>query len=390
MNGNAELALALPGNVRASGMNLKPDELQTAFSPEGLQKRLLKLFRDSKSSEDEQGVNILYLAVGFLTWFEQENSDVPCESPLILMPVSLIRDNARSAFRLIFRDDDIVENLPLKERLREDFGIEIPSLSEDRDILPTEYFDAVSAATESERRWKIDTNCVMLGFFSFSKFLMFRDLIPENWPAGEIVEHPLIQALLEDGFPTAEPLFEEDCHLDEIFSPADLMHVVDADASQTLVIETVKRDRNLVVQGPPGTGKSQTITNMIAGAVNEGKRVLFLSEKMAALDVVYKRLQEVGLGDVCLELHSRKSNKRFVTQELDRTLHIDAPRLPPATDTKRLKKVRDELSAAAAKLNTPIIPTGVSPYRALGKQVQLQAKGYRPPELTLPEFDKLD
>ena len=164
-----------------------------------------------------------------------------------------------------------------------EFAIDLPELSDEDDILPSAYFSRVERAISTEPRWSIDSKRIQLGFFSFSKFLMVRDLVPENWLKDLLTEHPLIRALLFDAFGSSEPLFSNEAKLDDVLDPRDLFHVVDADASQAVVIETVRRGRNLVVQGPPGTGKSQTITNIIASAVNDGKHVLFLSEKRAAL-----------------------------------------------------------------------------------------------------------
>src|SRR5690606_11093754 len=110
--------------------------------------------------------------------------------------------------------------------------------------------------------------------------------------------------------------------LDEVLDPADSVHVVEADSSQAFAIEEVRRGRNLVIQGPPGTGKSQTIVNLIAAAERDRKTVLFVAEKMAALEVVKRRLDEIGLGDMCVELHSHKARKRAILDELQRTLSL--------------------------------------------------------------------
>jgi late competence protein required for DNA uptake (superfamily II DNA/RNA helicase) len=130
-----------------------------------------------------------------------------------------------------------------------------------------------------------------------------------------------------------------------------MVHVVDADASQARVIEEVRAGRNLVVQGPPGTGKSQTITNIIAAAVSQGKRVLFVAEKMAALSVVHDRLVKVGLRDICLELHSRSSSKAAVLAELARTLAAGAaiPSIPGPPVA--LTAARDMLNALSEALH---------------------------------------
>jgi hypothetical protein len=115
--------------------------LETRLGPEALQRRLLRLFTDARTAEEEQGVNILYLALGFLRWFESDSSDIPRESPLILMPVELVRDDRRATFNLRARDTEIVTNMPLQERLRTDFGFELPEISEDEGFSPEGYFD---------------------------------------------------------------------------------------------------------------------------------------------------------------------------------------------------------------------------------------------------------
>jgi hypothetical protein len=149
--------------------------------------------------------------------------------------------------------------------------------------------------------------------------------------------------------------------------------VIDADASQTKVIEEVRRGASLVVQGPPGTGKSQTITNLIAAAAHDGKLVLFVAEKMAALSVVHDRLVRAGLRDLCLELHSRTANKKALAQELGRTLMASAKALPGAAHPARLRATRDQLNQIAALLHEPLAPTGDTPFQRSDLDSALQA-----------------
>jgi hypothetical protein len=170
----------------------------------------------------------------------------------------------------------------------------------------------------------------------------------------------------------------ETARLDEILSPIDLIHVVDADSSQARVIETVRAGRNLVVQGPPGTGKSQTITNIIAAAVHDGKTVLFVAAQTAALNVVYERLDKVGLDDICLDLHSRAANKRLAVERLDRTLQAAAG-LPATDETARqLTAARDRLNHAAKRLHARIGDTAMTLYRALSIQIAAARCGLTP------------
>ncbi|WP_210297551.1 DUF4011 domain-containing protein [Bradyrhizobium sp. 2S1] len=96
--------------------------LETRLGPDALQKKLLKIAREAQTAEEESGVNVLYLAMGFLTWYEDKASSLPREAPLVLLPVELVRNARTSTFDLRVRDEDVLTNLPLQQRLRDDFG----------------------------------------------------------------------------------------------------------------------------------------------------------------------------------------------------------------------------------------------------------------------------
>jgi hypothetical protein len=347
------------------------NQLETRLGPDALAKRLLKISREAKTAEEEQGINILYLALGFTTWFEDKTSAVPREAPLVLLPVELVRDQRRSTYDLRVRQEDLLTNLPLQQRWQDDFGIKLPEIEADQEgWRPSDYFAQVEAIVAERPNWRVDRDAIQLGFFSFSKLLMFRDLALEAWPENALEEHELTRGLLYEGFAHEPPLFGPDDRLDVVLPPDKLFHVVDADASQAKVIEEVRAGRNLVVQGPPGTGKSQTITNIIAAAAKEGRTVLFVAEKMAALSVVHDRLVKVGLRDLILELHSRTANKRSVLAELGRTLVAGqaVPSAPAAPDA--LRGARDRLNALAEAIHAPIGESGETPFSVLGRQAR--------------------
>jgi hypothetical protein len=375
------LSLADTDEVGFSEDRFTDTQLETRLGPDALAKKLLKIAREAKTVEEEQGVNILYLSLGFLTWFEDKSSSIPREAPLVLMPVELVRNQRTSSYDIKVRDEDLLTNLPLQQRLKEDFGIELPDVVADETWKPSNYFDRVEQVIESREGWKIDRDAIQLGFFSFSKLLMYLDLAIEAWPEGALGTHPLTRGLLYEGFDREEPLFRPDERLDTVLPPERIFHVVDADASQAQVIEEVRSGRNLVVQGPPGTGKSQTITNIIAAAAREGKRVLFVAEKMAALSVVHNRLKKVGLRDICLELHSRSANKKIVLAELARTLVAaqSAPAVPAAPI--ELKLARDQLNTIAEALHEPIGESGETPYSVLSRQARYIGMGAPAPTL---------
>ena len=284
--------------------------------------------------------------------------------------MSLTRDARHSTFHLRTREEDIATNEAVQQRLRTGFGVTLPDIPEDEEWQPAEYFAAVHEVIATKSRWSIDPDGVELGFYSFSKLLMIRDLEPEAWAEKSILEHPLLRGLLlSEGFREEPSLIPADAPLDELFAPSDLIQVVDADSSQTVVIETVRAGRNLVVQGPPGTGKSQTITNIIATAVHDGKSVLFVAEKMAALNVVHARLRKIGLGPICLELHSRSANKKQVLGQLEETLGQQAVEPDAQAEILRLTELRDTLNAAAKRMHATVGKTGATPYQALSRLV---------------------
>ena len=364
--------------------------LDTLLGPEALQRRLLRLSTEARIAEEEQGVNVLFLALGFLTWFEDNKSTVPREAPLVLLPVELVRNERGAAFDLRVRDDDMVTNLPLQERLRTDFGIVLPEVAEEEGWTPGRYAAAVADRVAACPRWSVTPDAMQLGFFSFAKLLMLRDLDPANWPDDALLRLDLVRRLRATGFEAQPPLFAPDDRLDERLDPADLLHVVDADASQAKVIAEVRAGRNLVVQGPPGTGKSQTITNIIAAAVHDGKSVLFMAEKMAALDVVHRRLVASGLRDACLELHSRGANKKAVLQELGRTLGAGAavPEMPG--DPAALRDVRARLNAQADLLHRDLPGRDYSAFEALAEIVCFIGRGVAPPHAAPADFAVFD
>ena len=214
---------------------------------------------------------------------------------------------------------------------------------------------------------------------------MYRDLDPENWPTdSKLTDQVMLRSLLSDGFETREPLTSEDMSIDAHIEPGEMLHIVDSDSSQTLAVHDVRRGRDLVIQGPPGTGKSQMIANVIASAVADGKTVLFVAEKMAALDVVKRRLDQAGVGDVCLELHSNKANKRTILDELRRTWELGSPRgeFPSALLTK-LTETRNLLNAHASRMHMPHLPSQLTPYDVIGHLIRLRQAGQSPVDVSL-------
>jgi very-short-patch-repair endonuclease len=361
--------------IRSSG---RP-ELQTKLTQEVLARRLLKFFRETRTFEEEQGVNVLFLAIGFLQWFEDDRSE-PSFAPLLLVPVVLERRQGHHPFVIRGRDDDMIVNVSLAEKLQASFGITLPDLPEGDEWLPSAYFDAVAGAVARQTRWRVETTAIGLGFFTFSKFLMWRDLDATAWPKPtDLLKNALVAKLLGEDVPgdSEPPLVSDDEPIDQQIDIASSVHVVDADSSQALCIEEARRGRNLVIQGPPGTGKSQTIANIIAAAIREGKSVLFVAEKAAALDVVYGRLKMVGLEALCLEIYSKKATKAAVIGSLERSIRAASVIQSNSRNAQELRTARDRLNGWSASLHREIRSSGHTPYQVMGALVKLRADGVR-------------
>ena len=350
--------------------------LQTNESASQLQSRLLKTHHAVNTLIQEQGVNTLFVALGMVEWYASDSSNIVRRAPLILVSVETTRSDVRGRFRIAYTGGELGANLSFMEKVKNDFGVDIPGLPSDEDLDVDGYFDDVASRIVELDRWSVDRGSVVLGFFSFGKFLMYRDLDPTTWPDGTGYgprESGIIRALFGGGFSEPDPKIGEGDRLDDHLSPEDIHHVVDADSSQALAIFDVNQGRNLVIQGPPGTGKSQTIMNIIAEAVGNDRKVLFVSEKMAALEVVKHRLDGIGLGVACLELHSHKTTKRTVLDELKKTLDLGAPTVDGIEDDfVGLAHLRSRLNAYAEAVNASVGETGVSPYVAYGELIRIR------------------
>ena len=371
--------------------------LQTAESPDQLQKRLRNTFYFANTTIQEQGVNTLFVALGMVEWFGPGRSEMPRRAPLILIPVELTRTNVRERFSVGYSGAEIGSNLSFIEMARTEHSVEFPGLPEDDDVDCSEYFRLCENAVSGIDRWRIDRSSVVLGFFAFSKFLMYRDLDPNNGEWASVQDYgprnsKIVESLYGSGFSDSGSSIPDAGIIDDFLPSDDVYHVVDADSSQAIAIHDVNQGRNLVIEGPPGTGKSQTITNIVADAISHDRTVLFVSEKMAALEVVKRRLDEIGLGVACLELHSHKTNKRGVLQELEATWKLDEPVVDgdPRNVLHQLNETRRVLNEYAVANNDPVGETGVTPIDARGELAKIRDIELDSGELPRVRIDALD
>ncbi|WP_165585436.1 DUF4011 domain-containing protein [Roseococcus sp. SYP-B2431] len=355
--------------------------LRVALTPEELARRLRDLMADARSAREESGVASLYLAVGGLVWRDPATPETERSAPLALVPVTLERDGVSSRYRLRGNPEEMVENLSLREKLSADFGIALPEFTAEG------WREKVAVAVAGRVDWRVEADALALGLFAFAKFLMWRDLDPVAHPG--LLEHAPLRRLLDPLAPPAEPPpFADDADVDAAIPVERLDHVVEVDGSQALAAEAVRRGHSLVIQGPPGTGKSQTIVNILAQAVLDGRSVLFVAEKSAALEVVRRRLDNLGLGAAVLELHGEKPSKRAVLDELRATLALPPPQAPQReAAVQRLGDLRGRLNRHAAAMRDAVGGTGVTVQEVIAQLAALRASGAAPPPFRLDASD---
>jgi very-short-patch-repair endonuclease len=364
------------------------DELKESYAREALQKKQLlvdrsqeeldkstvEIYRKAQTSLKEGGSNTLFLAIGFLLWKQNEKDSKRYRAPLILLPVTLERKSVRSGIKIVASDDEPRFNTTLLELLKKDFGIELRglhgALPEDASGVDVEgIWHQVRLAIKDVPGFEVIEE-VVLGHFSFAKYLMWKDLVDR---ADALRESPVVRHLLD----TPREPYESDIrfvdadHIDRDYAPSDLLTPLPADSSQMAAVATADRGKDFVIIGPPGTGKSQTISNLIAHMLGKGKKVLFVSEKTAALEVVHRRLKDIGLGNFCLELHSNKARKADVLDQLRSswTLAGRSSADEWQAEAVRIKSLRDRLNTLVNSLHQRY-SNGLTPHYAMGVSIR--------------------
>lgn len=333
-----------------------------------LQKTLKALRYKANTSIEEQGINTLYLTFGMLKWKERDDSSQVFSSPIILVPVKLLIESILSPYRLVLHDDEIVINPTLSHKLNNDFGIIIPEFDSAHDS-PSEYIEKLFHKVEN-KGWNVEKSTHLTNL-SFLKINMYKDLERNE---EKLNSNIVIAALAGEQDPIQVTGELNNFDHDKQIRPIDTFQVVDADSSQQDAVLLSKKGASFVLQGPPGTGKSQTITNIISEAIADGKKVLFVSEKMAALQVVYNRLANVGLADFCLTLHSHKAKKKDILRDLANSINIDHTRVrdEALTQLDLLERKRNLLNKYQEELHTPTSGLNVSIYSVNGKLAKLE------------------
>ncbi len=318
-------------------------EFITELTDSTLRTRIKKFLQKAKEMEEERGVNVLYITFGLLNWVEV-GDNVPLKSPLLFVPVRI----SLKPLEIEILDDEVMVNPALKEKLKGEnkklplFPEEFDSISFDR------YLNEVSELIEREPNWTLEKRA-FIGTFAFTKAALFEDLDDHE---NLLLRHPIVRAIAEEkGFAEQKENLPEIEELSDSLDPTTSYSILDCDSSQMEAVIYAKSGSSLVIQGPPGTGKSQCISNIIAECLAVGKKVLFVAQKRAALDVVKKRLDNCGIGPFCLQVHSQNANKIAILKQIETSMNLD-------TEGIKIKKGKfQELGILKERLNEYITST---------------------------------
>jgi very-short-patch-repair endonuclease len=370
---------------------LKAHRLHVDLTDTEFNRRMLEVYREAKLSIEENGTNTLYLALEFLAWYESTSSEKRRLAPIILIPLAIDRQSVMDGFSISLDDEPII-NITLLEMLAKDFDLVIPNTdhipSNEQGIDVKGILNSFRKSVKTIDRWEV-IESVYIGHFSFTKFLMWRDLEvrADELQRSKVVDHlvntPNQPYQDRDGFPDAD-------YLDVTHSPGETFCPLSYDSSQLAAIYAAAAGKSFVLHGPPGTGKSQTITNMIAHSLTTGKTVLFVSEKRAALEVVFRQLDKCGLSPFCLELHSNKSSKQAVLTQLKSSLDYygSVPSDSWLHEATRLASARSDLNRYVTALHS-IRETGESIFQGVSRLIGLcGAKSVRLNLLATRDLDR--
>ncbi|MCY0878152.1 MAG: AAA domain-containing protein [Firmicutes bacterium] len=376
-------SLTLDGITESIGERLMAQEVVPLLDLAGdLQDRIQVLgkVREIRNravmNEEEKGLDTCYLAYGFASWRATDGGRNP-SAPIWLLPVKLEPAGRDALAYSVRRTGDFILNPLLRYVLRTNFGIDIsPGGLEEESLAVWPSLESFHVREQLIPEFAVEPRAV-LSNFSFQKMAMVQDL---DELGERLADNLLVSAMAGDA-EAASALFAQD-HGDETLdaaldqvSPEDEFSVLDADSSQQRVIRAVAAGRSGIVLGPPGTGKSQTIVNVIAECIARGRSVLFVAEKRAAIDVVLRRMQEIGLGALVLDLHAAEKSKQWVANQLAQSFtHIGrVTSVETQAVHERLKDRRERLNTYVRRLHEPRPPINRSFYDMQGVLVHDQA-----------------
>ena len=371
------------GSQRSS-LVIKQDELNAV---KNLRKRAGEYAR-------ETGINTAFLATCFISWKDNSDDDREYDAPLLLIPIKVRPSNSQSGYCIEYTDDPIENNIPFVEKIEQgslNSGNGILRIKDHVDFvngkIASDYFEKVESLC-SNKGWKLHKDSCYISCFEMNGLSIHEDLKSENWirENSELKERVLLNKNITNLFYSEQDKCNRPDSATDSNTLANVHHVVDIDKTQRRALHKISSKTSFVIKGPPGTGKSQTITNIISSAVCSGKTVLFVTEKLAALEVVKNKMDKLNLGNIVLELHRDKTKKQAFFKTLRET--IEGPSIKELQSPQRLlekmKILRKELDNYDQSYKEEVKGTGVSPCHAIKEIIRIKER------LTWTDLEHID
>lgn len=368
---------------------LKNGQFRAILFQKALDGYLKNIYAAYKSAAAEMGIGTLYVMIGFLEWKPVDSADKSYFSPLLIYPVVMDRSRSKTEgvlyeYTVSPSGDELQPNVSLEQLLNTEYNINLPprrSGQKAQEESLDAFFEKVSKVVSKKKGWKVH-KYIALGNLDFAKLMMYEDLKPESWSSGidTFLESSLLSCIFQEKSDAGSPFLDEDYAIDERLNLEDEIPLIDkADSSQhSALIDAICNGKDIVIEGPPGTGKSQTITNLIAAALYNGKKVLFVSEKTAALEVVKRRMDKAGLGVFCLTSHqTNTTTKKQVLEDLKKRLELESPFFDSRkykTSISRYEKFRDRLNYYACLMNSVYGKTELTMQEILSAAVRYKSQ----------------
>lgn len=341
------------------------NDIQVLLLPKDLERKLNNVTTKCRTWMQETGINVLHVAYGFLEWAEPNQTGTSF-APLVLCAAQIERKRTREGveFYISGAGDEPEVNAVLAEKMRIDFNIEMPKFEGSIET----YLASIAAIVPKGVTWRVRRQ-VAIGVFPSARMAMYHDIDPAH---SALSNSDIVRSLLGGmNSDTALP-FAEEYNVDEPEVEKKVpFTVLDADSSQFSALVDLANGKNLAVEGPPGTGKSQTIVNAIAAALADGKKVLFVAEKLAALNVVKSRLEAVKLGEFLLPLQAERSTREKVISSVRSRVEMTKPRPVRDYDAKigEFRRIRSQLAEYIDLLTTVFDGSDLTVHEILGKNI---------------------
>ncbi len=382
VNDNKSISFCDASTTRANGL------LKATLSGDAFLDCLAKIYRQQKRYIEENGTNALFLCVGFLKWKDSKENEL--ESPLILIPVEISRVENFSNYFISYSGERILFNMCLRKKVKLEYGVDLDlKTDEDLQTIEDQLVFIEKQLKGNLKDWKVERDKGLLSQFEYGRYLIADDLDLSYWEDKRPFQNNMMNKLFpSDKNPSSsENVIKNNDVIEE-------KRIYNANVYQREALKTIFQNEDCVIEAAPGTGKAQTIANLIASYVAQGKSVLYVSKKKVALDKMNRLLETMGLADLVLELHTYKTNKKDVLKKIEKTLALGSPKnILDQSLSSQYEENKKRIQEIYESLSYKIANSDMTFSTILGEYLEikdaLEKENIRIPKINIFRFDEM-